>query len=94
MDLYNARLGHWLMDKRTSAGVLCFFSAGWNDETWASKESIGRTRNKEKDTVEGEGGAGKCNKTVVKGIYLSSNEAEEDRVNIHHPGSYQSESSC
>lgn len=25
---------------------------------------------------------------VVKDVYLSSNEAQEDRVNIHHPSFY------
>lgn len=25
---------------------------------------------------------------VVKDVYLSGNEAQEDRVNIHHPSSY------
>lgn len=40
------------------------------------------------------GGAGKRSEAVVRDAYLSGGEAQEDRVNIHHLGSYQSESSC
>lgn len=28
---------------------------------------------------------GKDNRVVVKDVFLSGNEAQEDRVNIHHP---------
>lgn len=40
------------------------------------------------DGKEEEIRTGKDSQVVVKDVFLSGNEAQEDRVNIHHPSSY------